>query len=54
MADSLTYNGATKPYTASATGVSGFTYNYAGRAGTLYGPSVTAPTYAGDYTVIAT
>jgi autotransporter-associated beta strand protein len=40
-------------YTASATGVSGFTYSYAGRNQTSYGPSATAPTVAGFYTVTA-
>ena len=51
---SLTYTGEAKAYTASATGVAGFTYSYSGRAGTVYGPSSVAPTYAGDYTVTAT
>ena len=51
---SLTYTGTAKAYTASATGVAGFTYSYSGRGSTAYGPSGTAPTYAGDYTVTAT
>ncbi|MBM3863729.1 MAG: discoidin domain-containing protein, partial [Verrucomicrobia bacterium] len=41
-------------YTASAAGVSGFTYSYSGRDGTSYGPSADAPTADGDYTVTAT
>jgi len=41
-------------YTASAVGVSGFTYSYSGRNGTSYGPSADAPTADGDYTVTAT
>ena len=37
-------------------GVSGFTYTYAGKAGsaTTYGPSTNAPTQGGSYTVTAT
>jgi VCBS repeat-containing protein len=50
----LTYNGTAKGFTATATGISGFTYSYSGRDGTSYGPSSTAPTYAGSYTVTAT
>ena len=34
--------------------VGGFSYSYSGRNGTSYGPSNTAPTAAGDYTVTAT
>jgi hypothetical protein len=41
-------------YTATAAGVSGFSYSYAGRNQTSYGPSATAPTAAGFYTVTAT
>ncbi|NDA10331.1 MAG: hypothetical protein EBZ07_05735, partial [Verrucomicrobia bacterium] len=45
-------------YTASATGVSGFSYIYAGRntngITTTYGPSSSAPSSAGYYTVTAT
>jgi len=48
----LTRNG--NAYTASASGVSGFTYNYTGRNATSYGPSADAPTADGDYTVTAT
>jgi VCBS repeat-containing protein len=51
---SLTYTGTAKAYTASAPGVSGFTSSYSGRAGTTYGPSTVAPTYAGSYTITAT
>ena len=50
----LTFNGSAKTHVASAEGVNGFTYIYTGRAGTSYGPSSTAPTYAGSYTVTAT
>jgi len=52
-APSLIYNGDGKAYTASAPGVTGFTYTYTGRAGTSYGPSTVAPTDAGSYTVTA-
>ncbi|NBS79612.1 hypothetical protein EBS57_07355, partial [bacterium] len=52
-APSLSYNGDGKAYTASAPGVTGFTYTYTGRAGTSYGPSTVAPTDAGSYTVTA-
>jgi hypothetical protein len=41
-------------YTATAAGVSGFTYSYAGRNQTSYGPSATAPAAAGFYTVTVT
>ncbi len=41
-------------YSASASGVTAFTYSYSGRDGTTYGPSATAPTAAGSYTVTAT
>ena len=49
-----TFNGSAKTHEASAVGVNGFTYTYTGRAGTSYGPSSTAPIYAGSYTVTAT
>jgi alpha-tubulin suppressor-like RCC1 family protein len=48
------YNGSAKALAASAAGVNGFSYTYTGRAGTSYGPSATAPIYAGSYTVTAT
>jgi hypothetical protein len=48
----LTRNG--NAYTASAAGVSGFTYSYSGRNATSYGPSANAPEVAGDYTITAT
>jgi hypothetical protein len=51
---SLVYDGDPKVYAASATGVSGFTYSYEGRNGTVYGPTGDAPSDAGDYTVTAT
>ncbi|MFM8655379.1 MAG: hypothetical protein ACKODZ_11760, partial [Verrucomicrobiota bacterium] len=53
---SLTRDGDS--FSASATGVSGFTYSYAGRTSngiaTSYGPSATAPSAAGYYAVTAT
>ena len=49
----LTYNGSQKSYTATASGVAGVTLSYSGKAGTSYGPSPVAPTYAGNYTVTA-
>ncbi|MDA0859006.1 MAG: MBG domain-containing protein, partial [Verrucomicrobia bacterium] len=50
----LTYDGAVKSFTASAVGVSGFTYSYVGQDTTVYGPSTTAPYTAGKYQVTAT
>ncbi len=41
-------------FSASSPGVSGFTLSYSGRSGTTYGPSATAPTATGFYTVTAT
>jgi hypothetical protein len=51
---SLEFDGLPKAYSASASGVSGFTYSYEGRANTFYGPTDAAPVNAGDYTVTAT
>ena len=51
---SLAYDGAAKGYTASVNGVSGFSYQYMGRNGTVYSASNIAPTSAGDYRVTAT
>ncbi|NBQ56455.1 MAG: hypothetical protein EBU36_07465, partial [Verrucomicrobia bacterium] len=51
---SLTYDGTVKSFTASSQGVSGFSYSYAGRNTTIYGPSTTAPFKAGEYKVTAT
>jgi len=51
---SLVYDGNAKAWTASAPGVSGFSLSYAGRPGTAYGPSASAPANSGDYTVTAT
>lgn len=53
LADSI-FNGSPKALAATAAGVNGFSYTYTGRAGTSYGPSTTAPIYAGSYTVTAT
>ena len=50
----LTYDGVVKSFTASAQGVSGFTYSYVGQDTTVYGPSTTAPYTAGKYKVTAT
>src|SRR5262249_16055593 len=58
-----TYNGSPFPATSvQATGVGGlsdtnpadFTFSYVGAGTTSYGPSATAPTNAGAYTVTAT
>lgn len=51
---SLEFDGLPKAYSASASGVSGFTYSYEGRVDTSYGPTDAAPVNAGDYTVTAT
>jgi hypothetical protein len=51
---SLDFDGLPKAYSASASGVSGFSYSYEGREGTSYGPTEAAPVNAGDYTVTAT
>jgi hypothetical protein len=51
---SLEFNGLPMEYSATATGVSGFSYSYAGRGATVYGPTDAAPLNAGDYTVTAT
>jgi hypothetical protein len=51
--EAITLNRSGNGYTASATGVSGFSYSYSGRNGTTYGPSSTAPSVAGFYTVTA-
>ena len=51
---SLEFNGLPKAYSASASGVSGFTYSYEGTLGTSYGPTDAAPVNAGDYMVTAT
>ncbi|NDE47050.1 MAG: hypothetical protein EB006_13540, partial [Betaproteobacteria bacterium] len=48
------YDGTGKAYTATASGVSGFSYSYSGRNSTTYGPSDEPPVNAGDYTVTAT
>lgn len=53
-APTLSYNGYGKSYTASAPGVTGFTYTYTGTATTVYGPSTNAPTNVGSYVVTAT
>jgi len=51
---SLSYDGSPKTYTASASGVSGFSLQYEGILGTSYGPTATAPTNIGNYRVTAT
>ena len=52
-----TYNGNPHGGTANVTGAGGLnqslTVSYSGRNGTVYGPSTTAPTNAGDYTASA-
>jgi len=50
----LVYSGNPKVPLARATGVGGFTYNYAGVSPTVYPASSTAPTNAGTYIVTAT
>ena len=50
---SLVYSGAGKSFTASASGVSGFTYTYNGVLPTTYASSSTAPSNAGTYKVTA-
>ena len=54
-ATSFYYNGSAQgPATASVTGSAGaVTYSYAGTGTTTYGPSATAPTSVGSYTVTA-
>jgi hypothetical protein len=56
--NNATYNGQPHGATASVAGFGGLnqslTVTYAGRNGTSYGPSTTAPTNAGDYTASAT
>ncbi|NDE18234.1 hypothetical protein EBZ80_25285, partial [bacterium] len=52
---SLTYSGAAQGPTFTVTGSTGaVTYSYTGTGGTTYGPSATAPTNVGSYTVTAT
>ncbi|HSE84647.1 MAG TPA: kelch repeat-containing protein [Candidatus Binatia bacterium] len=52
-----TYDGSAHGGTANVTGAGGLSQNltvsYSGRNGTVYGPSTTAPTNAGDYTASA-
>jgi hypothetical protein len=56
-APDATYDGNPHGGTAAATGFGGLSNNltvtYTGRNGTVYGPSTTAPTNAGDYTAAA-
>ena len=49
----LVYSGAGKSFTASASGVSGFTYTYSGVSPTTYASSSTAPSNVGTYKVTA-
>ena len=51
---SLVYNGSLKSYTASASGVSGFSYTYSGISTTVYPSTTTPPKDAGYYSVTAT
>src|SRR5207249_266896 len=52
-----TYDGSPHDGTANVTGAGGLneslTVSYSGRSGTVYGPSTTAPSNAGDYTASA-
>jgi hypothetical protein len=52
--DDITFTRNGNGYTASATGVNGFTYSYVGRDGTSFGPSSDVPSADGSYTVTAT
>ena len=47
--DSLVYDGNPKNYSATADGVSGFTYSYSGAGTTTYGPSPVGPVDTGMY-----
>ena len=52
---SLVYNANSRPVSTNTTpGALNVTYSYAGSSGTTYGPTATAPTNAGTYSVIAT
>jgi hypothetical protein len=51
---SLVYNGSLKSYTASASGVSGFSYTYSGISTTVYPSTTTPPKDVGYYSVTAT
>lgn len=52
--DNLAGDGTAKNFTAEASGVGSFTYSYSGRDPTSYGPSDSAPSDPGWYTVTAT
>jgi hypothetical protein len=51
---SLVYNGSLKSFTASAIGVSGFSYTYSGIGTTVYASTTTPPRDVGNYSVTAT
>lgn len=51
---SLSSDGSAKEFTAAADGVTLFSFVYAGRNGTTYGPSSSAPVLPGFYNVTAT
>jgi len=51
---SLVYSGSLKSYTASAIGVSGFSYTYSGIGTTVYASTTTPPRDVGNYSVTAT
>ena len=51
---SFVYNGSLKSYTASAIGVSGFSYTYTGISTTVYPSTATPPKDVGYYSVTAT
>jgi hypothetical protein len=51
---SLSSDGSAKDFTATSPGVMAFTLVYSGRAGTTYGPSSSAPSLPGLYTLTAT
>jgi hypothetical protein len=51
---SLVYSGSFKSYTASAIGVSGFSYTYSGISTTVYASTTIPPKDVGNYSVTAT
>ncbi|NBT90681.1 MAG: hypothetical protein EBT50_07625, partial [Verrucomicrobia bacterium] len=53
-ASNLVYSATPKACTATAVGITNFTYTYQGTNGTTYGPTTNAPSQAGNYTVLVT
>ncbi|NBS14919.1 MAG: hypothetical protein EBT57_08980, partial [Verrucomicrobia bacterium] len=50
----LVYSATPKVCTATAVGITNFTYTYQGTNGTTYGPTTNAPSQVGNYTVLVT